>query len=89
MQCFLNPQRKAMLGLAQGQTAVVTEITGPEDERHRLEEMGVVPGARLMVVARMPFGGPIIAQFEGWKLAIGRRLARHVVVSHYFYRIRT
>ncbi|HHV79516.1 MAG TPA: ferrous iron transport protein A [Firmicutes bacterium] len=77
---------KALSSLAPGRQAVVVEIEGNEEESRRLGELGVSAGSSLIVVARLPFGGPIVAQFEGWKLAIGRRLAQRIRVSESRYK---
>ena len=52
----------------------------PEVIRY-LEEVGLVPGARLRMTRREPFGGPVTVETEKGERAIGRELAQKVWVE--------
>jgi DtxR family transcriptional regulator, Mn-dependent transcriptional regulator len=52
----------------------------PEQLRY-LAELGVVPGTRVEVVSRAPFGGPITLRVGRSTRAIGPALARQIFVS--------
>ena len=38
---------------------MVAELTAPEDQRRRLQELGFVPGGRVEVVQESPWGDPV------------------------------
>ncbi len=46
----------------------------------RLSRMGIVPGAEVKVVSKAPVGGPILVEVNGAQVALGRGVARKVVV---------
>jgi Fe2+ transport system protein FeoA len=47
----------------------------------RLEDMGLTPGTRIMVVKSAPFHGPIEIYVRGSRLAIGRGMAERILAS--------
>lgn len=49
-----------------------------EAERH---ELGIRPGADVVVIARAPFGGPITPEVDGANRLIGAELAAQVLVT--------
>jgi len=49
--------------------------------RRRLEDMGLTPGTRVMIVKSAPFHGPIEIHVRGSRLAIGRGMAERILVS--------
>jgi ferrous iron transport protein A len=57
-----------------GEEAELEAIELPETERHALMERGVIPGCRLSLVRRSPFGDPIV-RVEGTVLALRRETA--------------
>jgi ferrous iron transport protein A len=70
---------RTLEGAAAGQQCRVTQIRGGLEVRSRLASLGVLPGALLQVVLRGPLGGPVLV--DGARLAIGRRMARLVLVE--------
>ncbi|MCA9671514.1 MAG: metal-dependent transcriptional regulator [Myxococcales bacterium] len=75
-------KRVRLSTLDAGSTAVITQCTGDEnDELMRyLKSVGLVPGARVQVGERAPFGGPIALQVEGTERMVGAEAARTVLV---------
>jgi len=72
----------ALSDLDVGQRARVARV-GEHDVgvlRH-LDELGIRPGASIVVVARAPFGGPITLDVGGATRLIGPALAAHVLVT--------
>jgi len=59
----------------------VTDINGGRDVRARLANMGLLPGVTVHVLVRGPLGGPVVVEIDGSRFAIGRGLARKVVVE--------
>ncbi|MCD6312561.1 MAG: ferrous iron transport protein A [Thaumarchaeota archaeon] len=47
----------------------------------RLADLGIVVGARIKVVRKAPFGGPIEVEVAGSRFLIGRRLAERIIVE--------
>jgi ferrous iron transport protein A len=60
----------------------VIEIQGGWGVRQRLNRMGIHPGDRLLVKRSAIMGGPILVQVHGTDVAVGRGMARKVVVSN-------
>ena len=66
--------------LAQGSSAEVVELACGASALRRLGELGIVEGAILRVRRRAPFGGPVLVEVDGSVVALGRGLARRVIV---------
>jgi Fe2+ transport system protein FeoA len=49
--------------------------------RAELEREGMLPGRRLLVVARTPLGGPVVVQLGRARLALSAEVARQVTVT--------
>lgn len=47
----------------------------------RLADLGILPGTRIKVVRRAPFGGPIEVEVGGSRFMIGRGLASRIIVE--------
>lgn len=68
--------------LAAGSTASVAQVCDQDPDRLRyMAELGVVPGARIEVLAVAPFGGPISILIDGTVHALDQRLARRIIVK--------
>jgi DtxR family transcriptional regulator, Mn-dependent transcriptional regulator len=83
----LNEPRRASIGdLEPGARARVVRVTGEDPARLRyLAELGLVPGAIIVVMARAPFDGPITVRVgsgpRGVDRAIGPALGHRVLVE--------
>ncbi len=63
-----------------GQVVRVHRVTGPgRGVRLRLATLGIRPGALLRILVRGP-GGPLLVETEGGRVALGRGLARRILV---------
>jgi ferrous iron transport protein A len=60
---------------------VVLELTGVWVIRQRLSQNGIHPGDVLSVKRRAALGGPIVVEVHGTEMALGRGMARHVIVQ--------
>ena len=58
----------------------IDSVNGPEDERHRLLDLGLTPGEELAVVQAVPFGDPLVVLVRGMRLALRRREAAWIRV---------
>jgi len=83
---------KKLSQLKPGETGVIVSIQAlTMHRRHRrrrswgfqrrLEDMGLTPGTKIMVVKSAPFHGPIEIHVRGSRLAIGRGMAERILVS--------
>lgn len=73
-----------MMTLEQIQTrraARVVAIEGGSGVRSHLNTLGIHVGDQLTVVERAPFRGPVLVEAHGVRLALGRGVARKVMVE--------
>jgi len=62
-----------------GQEGVIVHVEGGFGVVRRLAELGLVPGARVRVESS--YWGPVVVWVSGFRIAIGRGLARKVWVK--------
>jgi ferrous iron transport protein A len=68
--------------LADGASATIQDIPVGHDEHiTRLRELGLVPGTKVRLVRRAPFGDPIEVAVRGSRLAMRRSEARYIKVT--------
>ncbi len=68
--------------LQEGESAIFTRVSDSDPRMLRyLAERGIRPGARLVIIERQPFGGPIHVEVEGSEHALGGELVRRMLVS--------
>ncbi len=60
---------------------VVVKIEGGWRIRQRLNQMGIHPNDRILIKRSGAMGGPILIQIHGTDVAIGRGMARKIVVK--------
>jgi ferrous iron transport protein A len=79
----VNGQHKitTLLSLPVGGSGRVTAVNGSGRVTQRLMEMGVIPGAPVVVVKAAPFGDPIEIRVRGYSLAMRRSEAQAVEVA--------
>lgn len=66
--------------LAEGERAVVRRADTSDADRLRyLAEVGLVPGAEIVVVARHPFSGPVTVRVDSRERVVGHSLAGQVL----------
>jgi ferrous iron transport protein A len=58
--------------------AEVVEISGGWSVRQRVGQMGIRPGANLIVKRAASWGGPVLVEIGGTDLALGRNLAKKI-----------
>jgi len=81
---------KRLSELKPGESGVIVSIQALTNHRHRrrhswgfqkrLEDMGLTPGTRIKVVRSAPFHGPIEIHVRGSRLAIGRGMAKRILM---------
>ncbi|MGB4441998.1 MAG: FeoA family protein [Coriobacteriia bacterium] len=73
-------QGPVLATLHDGERAVIESILGGSQMQARLENMGLRPGKTVTRLSAMPFGGPVMVECGGTRVALGRGIARHVCV---------
>lgn len=82
---------QSLIHLKDGESGVILSFNSLQSHQHdrrshrwgfqkRLEDMGLTPGTRVTVVKSAPFRGPIEIRVRGSRLAIGRGMARKIMV---------
>jgi len=71
----------SLLQAKENEKLVVVSIMGGRMATKRLADMGLVPGTKIKVLRKAPFG-PIEIEVKGTKLALGRGLATKVFVKY-------
>ena len=56
-------------------------ITGGWDVRRSFNQIGIQPGDNIRVLRRAPFGGPMMIDNQGTKVAVGKQLAEKIRVK--------
>jgi len=59
----------------------VVDIQAGWGLRRRLSQMGIHPGDKLIVTRSGALGGPVIVSCHGVEIALGRGLARKIIVT--------
>jgi ferrous iron transport protein A len=78
----LSPPVAAILaGLPVGERARVVQITGGDDVSLRLLEMGLTPGAEVLLVGQAPLGDPLELEVRGYRLSIRKSEAARVEIE--------
>jgi ferrous iron transport protein A len=64
-----------------GEEAWIASIDGGFGIRRHLEALGLYPGDRVKMIQAGAFRGPVLVEARGARLAIGRGVARRVLVQ--------
>ena len=67
--------------LQQGEEAVIIEILGGRGLKDRLNALGLGEGQRIRKLAKVGWHGPVILVVNRAQIAIGRGMARKIVVK--------
>lgn len=68
--------------MALGRTALVQKIASDDTQfRQRLQSMGVVKGATVVVDHTAPLGDPRVYTLKGYRLTLRNAEARHILVT--------
>ncbi len=62
-----------------GQTVIINRITGTDEVRQHLAELGFVVGEKITVVSNN--GGNVILQVKDARIALDRKMATRVIVA--------
>ena len=64
--------------LPSGDTGVIAKVQGPAHVRHRLMELGLIPGAEITALRRAPLGDPLEVQVMHYHLTLRNEQAAYV-----------
>ena len=67
--------------LRTGQKAKILRLEGGQGFQRNVRSRGIREGKILEVVTRHPIGGPIVIEIDGRETAIGRGMARRIIVE--------
>jgi DtxR family transcriptional regulator, Mn-dependent transcriptional regulator len=71
---------RTLTDLKQGETASIVFLEGGDEFKSRIRSVGVVEGKVAKVVAREPFGGPLVIKVDCTQITLGRGMASKVRV---------
>ena len=71
----------SLLETKEKEEVVVASIRGGQMATKRLADMGVIPGTKIKILRKAPFG-PVEIEVRGSRLVLGRGLAAKVFVKH-------
>ncbi len=64
-----------------GEEKTITKVGGEGNLRHRLLEMGIIPGTKVEITKRAPLGDPIQIHIRGYELSIRKEDAMYIEVG--------
>lgn len=73
--------KKTLDTFAVGERGVVTAVAGEGKVRRRLFDMGVTPGAEVMLRKRAPLGDPVEVSIRGYELTLRKAEAAAVMTE--------
>ncbi|WP_028951096.1 FeoA family protein [Sulfurihydrogenibium subterraneum] len=72
---------KTLRDIKPGQSGRVIDITGCEDIKQKLYDLGIIPGVKVEVIQDAPFGGPIKLKVHDYCLALRKKEASCILVE--------
>lgn len=67
--------------LKPGQTGIIKKLKVQGEIRHRIIDMGIIPGTTVMMKKSSPFGDPIEIKIRGYKLSIRKSEALNIIIE--------
>lgn len=64
-----------------GEERIISKVGGEGSLRHRLLEMGIIPGTKILITKKAPLGDPIQIHIRGYELSIRKEDAMHIEVG--------
>ena len=74
-------QLKPLNSLEPGDTAAISEFKDNSKLQSRLVEMGVIVGAKIRLIKKTPFHGPLEVKIRSYHLSLRWHDAGHILVS--------
>lgn len=73
--------KKTLATFAVGEKGVVASVAGEGKIRRRLFDMGVTPGAEIMLRKKAPLGDPLEVSIRGYELTLRKTEAACVIME--------
>ncbi len=73
--------KKQLSDFSVGETGVITNVSGEGKLRRRLFDMGVTPGAEVLLRKKAPLGDPYEVTIRGYELTLRRTEAACVTLE--------
>jgi DtxR family Mn-dependent transcriptional regulator len=71
-----------LLEAEQGESLVVLRVSDRNPELLRyVEQLGLLPGVKIMILEKLPFDGPLRVQVGNTEHALGREVSKEIFVS--------
>ncbi len=82
---MINAEEKKMnrtlVNLTNNEEGLILSVEGGSGARAKLEAMGIRPGKKIKKLSSHIFKGPVIIEIDGRDIALGRGLAKKVVLE--------
>lgn len=78
---FTGGELIGMRQLAVDSRAVIRQVRASGDLGRRIREMGLVPGAEVLVTGRAPLRDPVALRLAGFTLTLRNNEADHILVE--------
>ncbi|MHC1610907.1 MAG: FeoA family protein [Candidatus Methanospirareceae archaeon] len=70
-----------LTSLLPGERAKIIGLKGGRGRERHFRTMGLMEGKIVRVIAAQPARGPVVIDVEGTQIAIGRGMARHILIQ--------
>ena len=76
-----SPAHKLLANAAHGIWYKIASLSGPDEARDRLLDVGFTPGAEVRIVQTTPLGDPLVVVLRGARLALRKQEAEWITVQ--------
>ena len=74
-------RRVPLTTLLPGERAEIVALGHGRGRQHHFRTMGLMEGKIVKLIAAQPARGPFVIDVEGTQIAIGRGMARHILIQ--------
>jgi len=73
--------KKSLAELKENESGVIVSVAGGFGLQRRLATLGIRTGKKIRMLTAQPFRGPVVVEVDRAHIAIGRGMARKVLVE--------
>lgn len=73
--------KKSLVELKENESGIVESVAGGFGLQRRLATLNIRPGKKIRMLTAQPFRGPIVVEVDRTHVAVGRGMARKVLVE--------
>ncbi|HUV03181.1 MAG TPA: FeoA family protein [Desulfobacteria bacterium] len=70
-----------LTSLLPGERARIVALGHGKGQQHHFRTMGLMEGKIVKLIATQPARGPFVIDIEGTQIAVGRGMARHILIE--------